>query len=141
MSEDRRKILEMLSQGQITPDEAERLMVALDFGPAGLGNGVEPKPKPKPKYLRVAVESEDVKGDPVKVNIRVPIQLLRAGVKLASLIPPQARDRVNFELHKEGLPFDLSQINPTNLEELLDHIDDLTVDVDNKRKTVRLSCE
>src|SRR5271155_1448927 len=102
MSEDRRKVLEMLAQGQITADEAERLIAALDFGPAG-----EPAPKAKPKFLRVAVEAEDHKGAPVKVNIRVPLQLLRAGVKLGSLIPPQARERVNFELQKEGLPFDL----------------------------------
>src|SRR5277367_6317969 len=106
MSEDRRKVLEMLSQGQITAEEAERLIAALDFGPAGMGTAAEPSPKAKPKYLRVAVEDQDGKGNPVKVNLRVPLQLLRAGVKLVSLIPPQARDRVNFELHKEGLPFD-----------------------------------
>lgn len=29
---------------------------------------------------------------PVKVNIRVPMQLLHAGVRLAGLIPPQARE-------------------------------------------------
>ena len=134
MNESRRKVLDMLSLGQITTDEAERLIAALE----------QEQPQPpaaKPKYLRVAVTDLDQKGEHTRVNIRVPLQLLRSGVKLASLIPPQARERVNFALRKDGLPFDLNRLNPENLEELIDHIDDLTVDIDEKNTKVRLSCE
>ena len=85
---------------------------------------------------------------PVKVNIRVPIQLLRAGVRLTGLIPPQARDHVNRALHERGIPFDLSQIKPDNLAELIDQLNELTIDVDvngrgrgDEKVKVRVFCE
>ena len=80
-----------------------------------------------------------------KVNVRVPMQLLRAGVKLAGLIPPQALHRANQAIHERGIPFDLSQIKPENLEELIDQLSDLSVDVDQKdheaNVKVRVFCE
>ncbi|MBZ5611171.1 MAG: hypothetical protein LAP38_23155 [Acidobacteriia bacterium] len=143
MNEERRRIFEMLSQGKITVDEAERLMAALEKEPPsnGAASGEESAPKAKPRYIRVLVTDKDHTGEHSKVNIRVPMQLLRAGVKLASLIPPQARDQVNFALHKEGVTFDLNQLKPENLEELIDQLNDLTVDVDDRDTTVRVFCE
>ena len=70
----------------------------------------------------------------MKVNIRVPMQLLRAGVRLAGLIPPQAREHVNEAMRERGIPFDLSQIKPDNLQELVDQLNDLTIDVDVDNK-------
>jgi hypothetical protein len=97
-------------------------------------------PKTKPKYIRVVVD-DNGKGTGTKANIRVPMQLLRSGVKLAALIPVQARDHVNSALHEHGVAFDLSQIKPENLEELIDQLDELTVDVDDKDVKVRVFCE
>jgi len=134
MNENRRQILEMLSAGQISADEAERLIAALEKGqPASTpADDSESRPKTNAKYLRVLVDSEENGKDhgPVKVNVRVPMQLLRAGVKLAGLIPAQARDHVNDAFHKHGMQFDLNQIKPENLEELIEQLNDLTVDVD-----------
>ena len=73
--------------------------------------------------------------------VRVPMQLLRAGVKLANLIPVQARDKVNVALREQGVQFDLNQIKPENLEEIIDQIGDLTVDVDDKNAKVKVFCE
>jgi hypothetical protein len=142
MNENRRKILEMLATGKITADEADRLLAAMEKGPAdsGAANGAASGPKPKPQFLRVQVEDEGRKG-PVKVNVRVPMQLLRAGVKLASLIPPEARDRVNCHLRREGVPFDLSQVTADNLEELVEHLDTFTFDIDEHNTKVRVFCE
>jgi hypothetical protein len=142
MNENRRQILEMLSTGKITADEAERLISAMETEPstASDANGSEPRPKTKPKYIRVVVD-DNGKGTGTKANIRVPMQLLRSGVKLAALIPLQARDHVNSALQEHGVAFDLSQINPKNLEELIDQLDELTVDVDDKDVKVRVFCE
>jgi hypothetical protein len=142
MNENRRKILEMLAAGQITADEAERLLAAMEKGQTDFAAASAPAPGPngKPKYLRVLVEDQGRKG-PVKVNVRVPMQLLRAGVKLASLIPAEARDRVNGALHKEGVPFDLNQVTAENLDDLVNHLDDLTVDIDEQQTKVRFFCE
>jgi len=144
MNEHRRAILEMLSTGKITADEAERLLAALDKGQSvGAVSATSDSPStPRSKYLRVLVESADVDEDgPVKVNVRVPMQLLRAGVRLASLIPAQARVQVNEAMREKGIAIDLNQIKPENLEELIDQLNDLTVDVDQKSNKVRVFCE
>ena len=77
----------------------------------------------------------------MKVNVRVPLQLLRAGVRLSALIPVQARDQVNASMREHGVPFDIGQLKPENLEDLIEHLNDLTVDVDQERAKVRVFCE
>lgn len=140
MNENRRRILEMLANGQITADQAERLIAALEKEPqrAPASNGSEPRPKAK--YVRVLVE-DNGKGTGPNVNVRVPMQLLRSGVKLAGLIPDHARMHVNQHLREQGIPFDLSQIKPENLEEVIDQLADLTVDVADKDVKVKVFCE
>lgn len=137
MNENRRQILEMLAAGKITADEAERLISAVETEPQPAGS--EPKSKSKPKYIRVVVD-DNGKGA-TKANIRVPMQLLRSGVKLAALIPKAAQSHVNDALHEHGVQLDLSQIKPENLEDLVDQLDELTVDVDDKDVKVRVFCE
>ena len=69
------------------------------------------------------------------------LQLLRAGVRLAALIPPQALGHANAELSKSGMPFDLTQLKPEQLEDLVDYLDDMTVEVDQPEAKVRMFCE
>jgi hypothetical protein len=150
MNENRRQILEMLSAGKISAEEADRLIAAVEKE-SPPSNGSDSAAKAKAKYLRVVVDSEEDGRDhgPVKVNVRVPMQLLlRAGVKLAGLIPAQARDQVNAAMRDHGMAFDLSQIKPENLEAFVDQLNDLSVDVDvddaDKTKSkvkVRVFCE
>ncbi|MFZ1141532.1 MAG: hypothetical protein WB781_16870 [Candidatus Sulfotelmatobacter sp.] len=148
MNEHRRQILQMLSEGKVSADEAERLISAMEE-PSATKSDLGPKPagKDRPKYLRVQVDSEDGGGHdgPTKVNVRVPMQLLRAGVKLAYLIPAAALQKANLAMHEKGIPVDLTQIKPDNLEELVEQLSDLTVDVDQKdadtRVKVRVFCE
>ena len=139
MSDERRSILQMLSVGKLTPDEAERLISALEVGASTRPSG--PSAKAPAKYLRVAVDSEEGHGGPTKINIRVPMNLLRAGVRLSSILPPQARDKVNQAMREKGVPFDINALKPENLEELVSQLNDLTVDVDQDRTKVRIYCE
>ncbi len=141
MSEDRRRILDMLVQGKITVDEAEKLLSAISQPSGESEQSEKPDKKDFPKYLRIVVEPgpENVKGE--KVNIRVPFQLLRAGVKLASVLPVDVQGTVNEHLKEKGINIDLSNITSENLEELLVHLNDLTVDVDSKEEKVRIFCE
>ncbi|MGA7858917.1 MAG: hypothetical protein WCA11_13360 [Terracidiphilus sp.] len=155
MNENRRQILEMLAAGKITADEAERLIAALEpdttsgssYAGGGSNGAGGVAAKGRAKYLRVLVEADEsmtgTKGL-TTVNVRVPMQLLRAGVRLASLIPAQAHDQLDQALSRHGVPLTLSQIKPENLEELIDHLEDLTVDVDGKEGNttkVRVFCE
>jgi hypothetical protein len=85
---------------------------------------------------------EDREG-PINVNLRVPLQLLRAGVKVASLIPPRAQEQVNRVLRQRGLPFDLNQVRPENLDQLIDQLSTFTVAVDQKQNDLKIKvfCE
>jgi hypothetical protein len=143
MNDDRRRVLSMLAEGKINADEAERLLTAVERDPLpAVGGGPAPhRSNGAPKYIRVAVDASESHGGPTKVNIRVPMQLLRAGVRLSSLIPPRAREQVNEAMRRQGLDIDINQLRPENLDELIDQISDLTVDVDNERAKVRIYCE
>ncbi len=122
MTQDRRTVLDMLAAGRITADEAERLLAALEIPPA------EPAPKKaRAKYLHVVVDGDGRGDDPPRVNIRVPMQLLRAGVRLGSLMPSQAQERINLALHRHGI--DLGDVRPENLEDIVDQLSDISVDV------------
>jgi hypothetical protein len=137
MNEQRRQILQMLAEGKITSDEAEQLIDALERE--------QPESQPvatsRPKYLRVLVEDHSAGDEPGRINVRVPLQLLRAGVRLATLIPPQALTRVNAELSKSGVPIDLTELKPQHIEDLIEQLGDLTVDVDDSDTKVRVFCE
>ncbi|MFC0505259.1 SHOCT-like domain-containing protein [Micromonospora costi] len=141
MNEQRRQILQMLVEGKITADEAERLINALERDQPESPPGATSRPKPRPKYLRVLVTSEDDFDGPGRINVRVPLQLLRAGVRLTSLIPPQALTQANAELRRSGVPIDLTQLKPQHIEELIEHLDDITIDVDQPDAKVQVFCE
>jgi hypothetical protein len=138
MSEDRRRILSMLAEGKITTEEAERLLSAMDrTAPSSAAAVSGPR-----RYLRVEVDAnDDGRGAPTRVNIRVPMNLLRAGVRLASVIPPVAREKVNAAMARNGVPFDVDQLRPENLEALVEQLGDFIVDVDDKDAKVRVYCE
>jgi hypothetical protein len=147
MNEHRRQILQMLAEGKISAEEAERLLTAVETPSAGSEAQSATAANTPPKFLRVQVDSEDDNGHegPTKVNVRVPMQLLRAGVKLAYLIPSSALQKANVAMHEQGIPMDLTQIKPENIEELVEQLRDLSVDVDQKdgrnKVKVRVFCE
>ncbi len=141
MNEQRRQVLQMLAEGKITADEAERLIDALEREQPESSPGAASRPKPRPKYLRVVVVDTTGGDSPSRVNVRVPLNLLRAGVRLTSLIPPQALTKVNAELSKSGVPIDLTELKPQHIEDLIDQLDDLTVDVDDPGAKVQVFCE
>ncbi len=138
MTENRRQVLDMLSAGKITTDEAERLLAALESPATASDAGT----KPRARYLCVVADDLDKKGEPVKVNLRVPMQLLRAGVRLGGLLTPQVSELVADKMKAEGITIDLRQIKPENLEELVEQLSELRVDVDSGEKSkVRVYCE
>lgn len=143
MSENRKRILDMLAGGRITANEAERLLNALDNGP--IVDVTPAKTFGSSKYLRVLIEREPERAgdEQTRVNIRVPLQLLRAGVKLKSLLPDDARDHMNEAMREKGIDFDINQFKAENLDEMLANLNDLSIDIDKKSRKakVRIFCE
>jgi len=137
MNEDRKKILEMLAEGKISVDEAERLLEALKK------NTTEITPQTAqtetlnnlPKYLFVKVDAVD--GD--KVNIRVPLRLVKAGIKLQALLPQDAQVKINAKLNEKGL--NLEDFTAENFKDILDALAEFEVNVDDKKgDKVRIYC-
>jgi len=140
MNEQRKDILDMLAEGKITAEEAEQLIAALEQDQPPAVSSLGAPSRSRAKYLRVVVDGGD-NGETGRVNVRVPLQLLRAGVRLAALIPPRALDHVNAQLDKSGVPLDLKQLKPEQLEALVEHLDEMSVEVDQADAKVRVFCE
>ncbi len=105
--EERMRILNMLQEGQLTPEQAAQLLQAIDE-PAQAPrhrnavpvNAPAPQPAPfpehlppagepgkAPRWLRVRVSSME-SGRP-KVNIRLPISLVGIGLKMGKQFAPE----------------------------------------------------
>ncbi len=141
MDAERRKVLEMLSAGKITPDEAERLLNRLaadgadrraaeaEAGPEG-GNIKEDAGKLR--YLRVFVD----KPDRDNVNIRLPLKLVRTGIKLSALVPGKA----GRQLAEQGI--DLSHLSKLSGEDLDNALAELDINIETEKgDKVRVFCE
>jgi hypothetical protein len=147
MDENKKRVLEMLAQNKINADEAYRLLSALESE----GSAAEGTPKAgiaakmKSKYLRVCVapgSEHEHGGKSDRVNVRVPMALIRAGMKFTSLIPPEARDKVTGALREKGIDFDMRNLKPEDLDELLEALSDLEVDVASSNgETVKVFVE
>jgi hypothetical protein len=145
MSNDRRRILDLLAAGKISATEAEELLTALQSEAGEMPEGSQPSSnKCKPKYLRIICEPGAESGSKKCVNIRVPLALIRAGIKLGSILPGEARDKVNQALKEKGINLDLDTIKPEQLDELMAGLNDFCVDVQDGAETaakVKICCE
>ncbi len=138
MNENQKKILEMLAQGKINVEEASRLLSLVNAEAAGAEKTgkVESDTRVNARYLRVTVtpgEGSSQEGRPERVNVRVPMSLIRAGIKLTALIPPDALDKANAALREKGINFDVRNIKPEDIEELIGALGDMTVDIEGRR--------
>ena len=135
MSEETRKVLEMLSSGKITVQEAEQLLQAVKVSRSE-ENGEK---KADPKYFRILVNKPASDGKKAEnVNIKVPISVVRGGLRLSSVFPGLlAKKKIQLD---NGTELDLSKIHYADLEAMIKDIGELTVDVDGDAQ-VRIRCE
>jgi len=143
MPDNQKRILEMLSEKKITVEEAERLLSLTGSDETGEDEGSKTRVEKKPtgKYMRVMVEpgEGEHKGD--RVNIRVPMSLLRAGIKFTALIPPYAANKVHEAMKEKGIDFDPRNFKPDDIEELVEALSDLEVNVEGGKEKVHIYVE
>jgi hypothetical protein len=149
MSEDRARILNMLAEGKINAEEAERLLDALESRgaqtPATTGSApsfMKGDPTPLlsalPKFLHVKVDGDA--GE--KVDVKIPLALVRSGLKLTSLIPPQAMDQINEQMSSSGMSIDFTNMKPEDIDELVESLREMEINIDgNAGEKVRVYCE
>lgn len=141
MSGETRQILNMLAEGKINVSEAEKLLEAThESGTKGAEEGSTSGQKPK--YLKIMVEPKDQRADKrERINIRIPLQVIRAGARLGSMLPEGAREKVHHALHDKGIDLDLNNIKSESLDNILESLSELSIDVDDKDERVRIYCE
>ena len=143
MSSERMKVLEMLERGDISSLEAAKLLAAL--GPKEERRSEPPQASRKmPRYLRVTIGPDPAVGEnakPERVNVRVPIAILKAGVKISSLIPGEASGSVEEALSNHGINLDLKNLDSKAIDELIFALSDLEVDVMDGQHRVRVFAE
>lgn len=154
MSDDTRRVLDLLEQRKITGAAAHELLRALAAlptteDPKGEPQPTEPagpsgpRPEPaRPRYLRVSVYRTGKEGRRDKdVNIRVPMAIVRSGIRLGALIPGFARERMSARLRERGVDVDLTKIDPAMIESLIKDLGEVNIDVNGGEEQVRITCE
>lgn len=143
MNEDRSRILNMLAAGKITAEEAERLLDALEARGVGASGERTSRGDPAPvpatpsRYFYVKVVGST--GD--NVDVKIPIALVRSGLKLTSLIPPQAMSQINDSMSGHGMSIDFSNLKSQDVDELVEALREMEVNVDSKDgDKVRVYC-
>jgi hypothetical protein len=138
MSEERKKVLEMLAAGKITAEDAEKLLDKLSNATVLPSLGAEPpagnaSPSAvKAKYLRIVVDHPGRE----QVNMRVPLSLIRSGQSLLAIMPK----RVNERLAEYGI--NAGTFSAIDCNDLGQAVRELNVDVKkNDGKKVRIYCE
>ncbi len=137
---DTKRVLELLSQGKVTVDEAEQLLRALKDAPGA--SAEPPTPGAKPRWIRITVDSAADGGKAARtVNIRVPLAVARSGIRFGAMFPFLFGPKLQEEFRKQGIDFDFSKIDPSDIEAAAKDLGETTIDVDNGRKQIRVRCE
>ena len=76
-----------------------------------------------------------------RVNIRIPMALIRAGMKLHALIPAEASAGINQAMRERGIDIDLRNLKTEDLEQLIDALTDLEIDVQAQDRKVHIFVE
>jgi len=143
MSDEVERIVDMLEQGKISAGDAKKLIMAIK----GIHDGPLPPLPPIPpapyfraggpgraKFLKVEVRNGDD-----SVDVRIPLDLIRAGMKLKSLVPSQVMENVTSQLKDKGINVDLDGLKKEDMDSVIDALSDLKVDItDGSKGTVRV---
>ncbi len=132
-SNDRKLVLEMLANGKISVDDAQRLLAKLEdveSSPQDNG-GADAATTPRPKHLRIV--ATDGRAD--EINLRIPLGLVRAGLALDSFLPSWAQSRIIVATN-------LAEATKVDTDFLRENLDDLDMSFDSEDgESVRIFVE
>lgn len=136
MSEETKKVLEMVAEGKISASDAERILEKLAgtaptaSAPKEAGSA-EPSVT-KPRFLRIVVD----KPGQEQINIRVPLSFTRSGRSLLAVLP----SRVSEKLGEVGI--DLSALASKSEQDWAEALGSADINVERgDGKKVRIFCE
>lgn len=98
-SEERMKILKMISEEKITADEGAQLLAALSL------RSEKPRHEPRRKLVNqtLRVRVTDMSSGRTKVNVNLPMRLVDAGLNIAAQFTPEMQNEQMMGAVKEAL--------------------------------------
>jgi hypothetical protein len=156
-TDDTRRILDMLAQGKITVDDASRLIEAVTAErpaetAAGAAAGADAAPDGKRgmRWFRINIHkpAKDEAHRAKDVNIRVPVAVVKGGMRLGAIIATFAGKNAAHKMKKDGVDLDLSTINGdlsrmngAEFDTFLRSLDETDIEIDDGKARVRITCE
>ena len=137
MNENSRRVLEMLSEGKVSVAEAERLLSLVDEEPETITVVQPTPPTGAARYLRVTIDSDEDEH----IDVRVPLALIKAGVKLHTLLPEKATKKIKKKMKKNDIDVDIHNLRTEDLEQLIDALSEIEVNIQDGDDKVRVYCE
>jgi len=136
------RILNLLKDGVITVEEAENLLNALEPEKPKQEEAIALKDTRgrKPKKLRVTVDADEHGGGRAKVNVNIPIALIKT---LGPLVKKSVPNDVRIELDSQGIDLDAILASVETLVENGLEEDIVNVDIgdDGEKAKVRVYVE
>jgi hypothetical protein len=106
MSEERKKILNMVAEGKLTPEEADRLLGALK------------ESSEKSKFFHVRVY--DKGSDKPKVKVDIPIGVLKIASKIGAAFKGVVPEGLKVDIH--GQEISLDEFTPEMIDKIVQEI-------------------
>ncbi|MXW54237.1 MAG: hypothetical protein F4X44_02845 [Gammaproteobacteria bacterium] len=144
LSVSKQKIVDLLVQDKVSIDDAFRLLgranesVRTNEGSEEFGNNSQSaaavarfSSKKRPKFLRVLIQD----GDSEKVDVRVPLKLVKLGMVSSDFVPQGVLDVVT----EHGIDFE--NLSGLSDDDFYEAFGNLSVDIVDDDSTVRVFCE
>ena len=145
MSDETRRVLDLVAQGKITVDEAQQLLGAINAPAteaAATPGGADESERQRPKWLRIAIHQPGKEGHRDKdLNIRGPIAIVRSGMRLGALIPGLAGEQVQARMRERGLDVDFSKLDAAAIDSVFKDLHDTNIEIDDGKAQVRITTE
>jgi len=120
-SEERLKVLQMIQDGKITAEEGMRLLEALGQKPSTQSEPAKTPPPRTARWFRLRVV--DTNSGKVRVNVRMPVSVINAGVKMGARFSPEVEGLKTSELLEHIRAGDMGQIVDVTDEEEGEHVE------------------
>jgi hypothetical protein len=106
MSEERKKILKMVADGKITPDEADRLLGAMR------------ESEDRARFLRVRIFNKG--SDNPKVKVDLPVSVIKLASKIGAAFKGMVPEGSKINVH--GKTIVLDELTPEMIDRIMDEI-------------------
>lgn len=139
MKEEKLRVLNMVAEGKISPEEGGQLIDKLEKDQKDIGNS-DVLQAMEAKNFYIKVEPKDGKSKD-QVSVKVPFALLKAGLNIAGLIPKEAQEKINSSMAEKGMSFNISDMKPENIQEIMTALEEFTVDIETDDSSVKIYCK